>query len=176
MPKDTFDYKYELLLKEIDILQGGIRGYDSILFTIKGWSITIFSAFIFFVAKEDEALYLILAAIAVILFWALDAINKGFQRAFIIRHNRIEHYLRTDFTEDIVSRKMRLNVPDIGARVSVRDRNRKISPWRSALYIHTAGLYVAMLVILAIMAFIGLWPTSESTAQVFTAATPLSSP
>ena len=74
--KDEFDYKYELLLKEIDILQSNIRSYDSIIFTIKGWSITIFSGFLFFSAKENQTVYLLFAALSVVLFWALDATFK----------------------------------------------------------------------------------------------------
>jgi hypothetical protein len=38
----NFDYQFELLKFELDTLQQGIRTYDSILFIIKGWAITIF--------------------------------------------------------------------------------------------------------------------------------------
>jgi len=47
---DEFQYKFELLKQEMDNLQNGIRNYDGTLFTIKGWAITVFSAFIIFAA------------------------------------------------------------------------------------------------------------------------------
>jgi hypothetical protein len=39
--KDEFEYKYEILLREVDNLQSGIRNYDTLLFRIKGWAITL---------------------------------------------------------------------------------------------------------------------------------------
>ena len=45
--EDEFDYKFKLLMNEMDHLQSGIGSYDTIMFTIKGWAITAFSAFVF---------------------------------------------------------------------------------------------------------------------------------
>ena len=39
--KDAFDYKFDPLMREIDILQAGIRNYDSMLVAINGWAITL---------------------------------------------------------------------------------------------------------------------------------------
>ena len=152
--KDEFDYKYELLLKEIDILQSNIRSYDSIIFTIKGWCITIFSGFLFFSAKENQAIYLFFAALAVVLFWTLDATFKGFQRKFIVRYNRIEHFFRAGKFDDAIKKKSfgKFNLPDVGARFSVSDAKAKTNPFRAAFFWHTAILYVAMLVMLIAVA------------------------
>jgi len=156
--KDEFDYKFELLLKEIEVLQNGIRSYDSILFTIKGWAITIFSAFVLFASKEQQPTYLIFCAAAVILFWALDALNKSFQRRYIIRYNKIEHFLRRrEFSEAIKKRSFKgFNLPDVGARVSVGRRAKKISPLRAAFYLHTFLPYLVMLLITGLIA---IWLT-----------------
>lgn len=76
---DEFQYKFKLMKQEIDNLQNGIRSYDSILFIIKGWAITVFTAFIFFAADKQRPLYLNICAVAVILFWFLDSIYKSIQ-------------------------------------------------------------------------------------------------
>jgi hypothetical protein len=147
--KDEFEYKFKLLLKEIDVLQNGIRSYDSILFTIKGWAITVFSAFVLFAAKEEQPKYLIFCGIAIVLFWALDALNKSFQRRYIIRYNKIEHFLRRrEFSEAVKNRSFKgFNLPDVGARVSVKRRAKKTSALRAAFYLHTYLPYLAMLFI-----------------------------
>ncbi len=153
--KDQFDYQFELLNKEMDTLQANIRNYDSILFRIKGWALTVFSGFVFFSLREGRSTYLLLGAAAVLMFWTLDATYKGFQRTFIIRYNKIEHFLRTDFPKAVVNRSFKgLNLPDVGARVSVASAQEKTRPLKAAFFWHTAFLYVAML---ALFGALTLW-------------------
>lgn len=154
--KDKFEYKYEILLKEVDNLQSGIRNYDTLLFRIKGWAITVFSGFIFFAAKENEPFYTFLGALAILFFWVLDAINKSFQRGFIIRANKIEHFLRTkDFEKAIEDRSFHgFNIPDLGGRFSVKDADIKTSPFKAAFYLHTMLIYASMIIVLI---GVGVW-------------------
>lgn len=149
---DAFEHEWQLLMKEIDILQNSIRSYDTILFQIKGWAITIFSGFVYFVAKEKEPIYLAFAAAAVVLFWALDSTYKSFQRGFIIRFNKIEHVLRRDLRKIVEARSFDLTLPDLGGRFSVPHAAKKTAALRAAFFWHTALLYVAMLAILGMMA------------------------
>lgn len=154
--KDLFDYQFEILIKEYDALQANIRNYDDILFRIKGWAITIFSGIVLLTLKERRPEYLILGAFGVILFWLLDGIFKGFQRAFIVRYNKLEHFLRrSEFQKAVEGRAFKkFSIPDITGRVSVKDRDKKINPLKASLYWHTSILYISMLVILAC---IGIW-------------------
>jgi len=149
--KDTFDYQVELLWKEIDLLQQSIRTYDTMLMTIKGWSITVFSAFVIFAVKEEQPQNLLLCVLAVLLFWVLDALFKSFQRAFIIRYNKVEHVLRKYLPAAVEKRSFKnlLHVPDIRGRMSFspEERRSKTTPLKGALYLHTSLLYVAMIAI-----------------------------
>lgn len=40
------DYQKDLLMKEAEIIQEKIKDYDNLSFKIKGWCITLWSAFI----------------------------------------------------------------------------------------------------------------------------------
>jgi hypothetical protein len=148
--KDEFEYKYEILIKEVDNLQSGVRNYDTLLFRIKGWAITVFLGAMFFAAKENEPTYAFLGAISIIFFWIFDAINKSFQRGFIIRANKIEHFLRSkEFSKSIRDRSFHgFNIPDLGGRYSVKNASRKISPLKGMFYIHTMLIYLGMIIVL----------------------------
>lgn len=154
--KDEFDYKFELLINEINVLQSGIRNYDSILLVIKGWAITSFSGFVFFAIREKKPIYLLICAFVVILFWVFDSINKSFQRRYIIRYNKIEHFLRCDKFSKVVENRSfkKFNIPDLGARFSVKNRLQLISPLKGAFILHNSILYLSMLFLLG---FIAIW-------------------
>ncbi len=152
--KDEFDYKFELLVNEINILQGGIRNYDSILLVIKGWAIISFSGFVFFSLREKRPIYLLICAFVIILFWVFDSINKSFQRIYIVRYNKIEHFLRSNkFSKSVESRSFKkFNIPDVGARVSVKNKTDLISPLKAAFILHNSILYLSMLYLLGMIA------------------------
>ncbi len=92
---NLFQYKLDLLKQEIDNLQNGIRGYDTVLLTVKGWTITIFSAVIFFAIDKQQAILFPFCAILVILFWLLDAFYRTIQGRLILRYHEIEKFLQS---------------------------------------------------------------------------------
>lgn len=151
--KEAFDYKFELAVKEIDVLQNGIRNYDVMLLTIKGWAITLCSAFVLFAGKERRPEYFVFCGAAILLFWWLDATYKKFQRKYIIRFNRLEHLLRGDeFSQAVIRQSLdSFCIPDVGARVSVPDRAKKISALRGVIYPHNSLVYITLLVLVSVM-------------------------
>ena len=150
MQKDHFEYQIELLWKEIDILQQNIRVYDTLLMAIKSSAITIFTAFIVLAARDHRPEFLLPCGIAIVLFWVLDSILKSFQRAYIVRYNKVEHVLRKDLGKAVKRRSFKglLPIPDIRARVSMprRERWKKLTPLKGAFYLHTCLVYVAMVI------------------------------
>jgi hypothetical protein len=152
--KNEFDYRFDILMKELDIIVSSIRSYDSILFRIKSWAVTIFSGFVLFAAKDHSSVYISFGALAVILFWCIDAQNKSIQRMFITRYNKIEHFLRSSqFKKAVESKSFSdLVLPDITGHLSVSDRDKKINALKAAIMWHTAFPYLSMLIILACVA------------------------
>jgi hypothetical protein len=158
---DVFEYQFKLILKELDVLQSGIRSYDSILFKIKGWSITAFSAFTFFAVREEEPLFLGIATAVVALFWIFDATYKSFQRRYITRYNRLEHRIRQELpkAKEQGSFDKIVPVPDVLGNATLDDEEqwRLINPLKAALYPHTSSLYLTMILLLGSVFFFRLY-------------------
>jgi len=151
---DEFDYKFDLLKQEIDNLQNGIRNYDTILFTIKGWAITIFSAFVFFAVDKGQMVFLAFCALAVVLFWLLDSIYRSIQRVYIRRYNDIERFLRSpEFGQALKERSFTsLHIPDTGESFHVARARKYLDILQVSFALQNAILYVVMLILIALIA------------------------
>ena len=148
---DEFDYKFELLKQEMEILQNGIRTYDSNLFTIKGWAITVFSAAIYFSLQARRPVYLVLSAASVLLFWMVDAVFKTVQRIYISRYNKIEQFLQSpQFAQAVAERSFKdFIIPDVSGGFHLRTSKMWPAILQAAIVLPTMLLYVAMLVLTA---------------------------
>jgi len=151
---DEFDHKFDLLKQEIDNLQNGIRNYDTILFTVKGWAITIFSAFVFFAVGKGRSVFLAFCALAIILFWLLDSIYRSIQRVYIRRYNDIERFLRSpEFAQAVQERSFKgFRIPDIGESFHVAEARKYRDILQVSFALQNAILYVVMLTLIAFIA------------------------
>jgi cytochrome b subunit of formate dehydrogenase len=154
---DEFKFKLELLKYEMDTVQSGIRAYSQVQFTIKGWAITIFSGFIFFAAKEKQPIFLSLSAIAVILFWILDAIFKSIQEVYICRATKIEHFLqKLEFLPD-KHPFQNFTVPNTeSAFEQLKGMAKAKATLQAGLMPQLALLYVVMLAVIAVLGIAGI--------------------
>ncbi len=152
---DIFQSKFGLLKQEIDNLQTGIYSYDKILFTIKGWAITVFAGFITLAVQQGKPLLLLFAAIAVILFWILDALFKSIQRVYIARYNQIEEYLSgQEFVDALLRRDFNDFVfPQIGVSFQVDTKRKYVALIKALFLLHNVMLYLPMLGIIALLAW-----------------------
>jgi hypothetical protein len=155
---DEFNFKFELLKREMDAVQSGIRTYGQVQFTIKGWAITLFSGFIFFAAKEKQPVFLGLCAMAVILFWTLDAIFKSIQRVYIDRAVEIETWLHNvKFASDMDPLKG-LSIPNIDTMFEQLSVSAKLKNFlRAGLTTQLSLLYFVMLIVVAVVAVSKSW-------------------
>ena len=81
----SMDVKVQLLMVELQAIQGGIQSMDSIMFKIKGWCITVAAAAIGLAINSNRP-SLILVGIGITLaFWFVDAYFKAIQRVYIRR-------------------------------------------------------------------------------------------
>ena len=150
---DKFDYQFDLLKNEMDSLQSGIRNYDGTLFTIKSWSITIFSGFVFFAADKNNPAFLGFCAISIVLFWLLDSIYRSIQRVYTRRYNQIEQFLKSpEFDQAIKERDFKdFQIPNLGAGFYVSGIKRYTDIFKVAFMYHNALLYVSMLIIIGLL-------------------------
>ena len=147
--EDLFSYRLSLLQKEMEMLQNGIRGYDSIVFTIKGWAITVFSAIILFaVDKQKPFLYLFCIA-SILSFWLIDAFYKSTQNMLIHRYREIETFLQSpDFETAMAKRNFgSFRAPHFQKGFSMGKSQRLRWLLRAALKFHTYSLYTFLLLL-----------------------------
>ncbi len=152
---DEFQFKLDLLRQEMDTVQDGIRAYGQVQFTIKGWAITVFSGFVFFAARETQPIFLGLSAIAVILFWILDAIFKSIQEVYIERATKIEQFLQGLKPAQGGVAFHNFPVPNIETSFSgLKGQARNRAALRAGSRLQLAVLYVVMLAVIGALALV----------------------
>jgi len=109
----------------------------------------VLSAFIIASVHTEKPYLTLFSLIPICFFWSLDAMHKSFQRRFIIRSNRIEHFLRAGEFSDAVEKESfgDFHIPDLGGKFSVKNWKQKISPFKAALMFHVLLIYVPQIAI-----------------------------
>lgn len=95
-------YQKDLLEKEAVIVQERIKDYDNLSFKIKGWCITLWSAFIVlgFQLNIHGVIIIIYSTSISLIFWMLDTFFKLYQRVWIARIRDIQDFINsTDYYE-----------------------------------------------------------------------------
>jgi len=88
------DARLALLQTELNAIQNGIRGMDTILFQIKGWCVTTSLAIGGFAVAYHQPALLIVGAGAVAGFYLVTCQFRLIQRAFIRRNKTLDSELR----------------------------------------------------------------------------------
>ncbi len=94
----------ERVIKHLEMTQGVINRLANNSFLIKGWSMTILSVAILFIARSNSAYseYLTLSfVVPVICFWALDGYFLWQERLFRGIYNDVRTQETTEFKMDI---------------------------------------------------------------------------
>ncbi len=153
--KNKFDYKFELLLKEIDLLQRKVESYDSIAFKIKGWAVTIFSGFLIVSAKENRIDYLLVCIFAVLMFWSIENTFKSFQKRIGNRAIEIEEFLNSNrFNESIDKQDITdIKVPSLVLSFKNMPFKDKLRISIKSLFtFNVSGFYISLLLMVILMA------------------------
>jgi hypothetical protein len=153
--------KFELLKLELQSIQAGIRGMDTIMFQIKGWCVTVAVATAGFALTSSHIELVAVGGAAVVGFWLVDAHYKSIQRVFIDRNNRIEEIVAGQ--DPITALNMgHLRVPELGFCFRGSDqssywknlKNEFGRLWREARIPLTFGLYLFILALLGGLALV----------------------
>ena len=89
------DARLALLQTELNAIQSGIRGMDTILFQIKGWCVTAALAIGGFAVTSHRVALLAVGVAAVLGFYLVNCQFKMIQRAFMDRNKKLDAELRT---------------------------------------------------------------------------------
>jgi len=118
----AFELSNAILMKEWDFTQANIGRFDTIMYTIRAWSLTALTGGIGVAASEHTPQLMLLVAIVAMALWFLDALHKSFQRVFILRSREIEDYLQSpEFRDDHrLERWIGFRTPDTAGRLRNR--------------------------------------------------------
>ncbi|BAZ18860.1 hypothetical protein NIES4071_107450 (plasmid) [Calothrix sp. NIES-4071] len=97
------DKTYEILLKLLEIEQNRINSLDSTEFTIKGLSVTLFSAFVGFAFDKKSLVLLYVGVVAVIFSSIIDFIYRKVQLSHVEKASNIYKYLKKEYLEKVES-------------------------------------------------------------------------
>ncbi|MCP4179625.1 MAG: hypothetical protein GY756_17845 [bacterium] len=150
--------KIELLKQERDLLQGIILKQNDIIFKIKGWSITLFSALVFFAADKNKLSFLIISTFAVMLFLLLDATYSHIQRIFINKSRKVQQLLQSEnLVESLKSQSLEvLLLAGEGESLDIDAKTKFIGILNEIRLFHNSFLYLIMFVLNACLALY-LW-------------------
>ena len=106
MPETQFERKFSILKQERDHCETAIGRYDTIVFGIRGWAVTVFAGVLGASVSLRHPSLIFLAIAPTLLFWIVEVLNKSFQALFIKRVRQIEAHLRSkEFETDIQEAK-----------------------------------------------------------------------
>jgi hypothetical protein len=156
---DQEDARLALLEVELNNIQSGIRGLDTILFQIKGWCVTVSLAIGGFAAAQRRPALLVIGAGAIVGFYLVQCQFKLIQRAFINRNKTIDSKLRSigvmnflkgqgDF--EIIGTTPLEWISTGSSSFSIKIRDNLPSFWREARTPSAFSLYLFILVCLAV--------------------------
>lgn len=140
---DELNSRFELVRLELTELQNTVRAYDTILFQVKGWCVTINVAVAGFAVTSGHRALLGLAAAVVVAFYMADAYYKSIQRSFIERSRSLGQSLNGGVKEALMS-------PDLGVWLLGSDEfwSGRLSNWRRLLragrQANVYGMYLLM--------------------------------
>jgi hypothetical protein len=99
-------------MKEWEQCEGGIARYDTIMFSIRTWAVTVFVAMLGIASTLKNPTLVIITVFPTVLLFLIDAVNKSFQQHFIDRAACIQRYLASDrLTADVATRNMSFPCP-----------------------------------------------------------------
>ena len=111
---DAFDYRLDLLKKELDFIDSSIRKIDDIANGTKNWAILTWTGSIAVILGRPELYtYVFITAFPPLLFLLVDAHWRNNQRRFIFRQECIRDYLNSPkFDEDYSKRCLSFEIFD----------------------------------------------------------------
>ena len=158
-PSDSFEFRLEILKKELDFIDNSIRKIDDIGNSIKNWAILAWTGSIAAILGRPELHgYILFSAVPPLVFMLVDAYWRRIQRRFTYRQSQIANFLNSSkLDESFQTRTLDFELFDPIARKSRQspDFRRFISlsrvlrfPTVSLLYTGLAALSIALAAIL----------------------------
>jgi hypothetical protein len=93
---ECFAFQLDLLKRELDIIQSGVRQMDQSTQALKNWSVLVWSGSVSLFLNLDKLRgYIAITALPPLAFWFVDAWTRRKQRMFIFRQTIIARFLNS---------------------------------------------------------------------------------
>lgn len=146
--KQALQFRLDILIKELDILDSAIRKIDDIGSSIKNWAIVVWTGSIAVILGRPELHQIVgLTAIPPLLFLIVDTYWRRNQRRFIYRQGEIRDFLNSEALDQAFETgSLDFTVLDPMARYSHGERDyRRFTSIRRVLGFPTVSfLYVGL--------------------------------
>ncbi len=91
-----FRNKLSILYLELRMMQNTMDKYDGLIFQIRGWEISIWSALMVIALEFGRPQILLLAILTPFVFWAFDGMYKTYRENYKKRRDEIASFLNSD--------------------------------------------------------------------------------
>jgi hypothetical protein len=106
MQKESlFREKLKILYEELRIVQNTIDKYDGIMFQIRGWEVSVWSALMIIALEFNKIAIIYLAILVPLIFWSFDGTYKTYRVDYTERRSEITGFLNSQKFEDSFKRQ-----------------------------------------------------------------------
>jgi hypothetical protein len=145
---ETFDYQLAILMKEWDQCEAGIGRYDTIMFSIRTWAVTLSTATAGAAASLKSPNILLIGIVPAILLYLIDSTNKSYQFHFTQRVREIQAYLSSqDFKDDSTQKAINFRTPVFASNFPIGRLDRLKAVKMAALRMSVWITYASILLI-----------------------------
>jgi hypothetical protein len=114
---DALDHQMAVVMKEWDQCETGIARYDTIMFSIRTWAVTISTATVGAAATIKNPNIILISIVPALLFRLIDSVNKSYQSTFTTRVHEIQTYLSSEgFRHDLEAKGISFRSPVFAPR------------------------------------------------------------
>jgi hypothetical protein len=105
--------KLETIRQELRSVQSSMDKYDDMIFKIRGWEVTIWTALMVVLFQSGKHQVLAIAMTVPFIFWVLDAMYHSFRMSYRDRRMKINIYLSSArFEREFVGGKIGFGSPE----------------------------------------------------------------
>lgn len=137
--------QFNLVMAELELVQKQMDKYDDIAAKIKTWTITLFAALLGWSFQIKRREVLLLTIFVVLVFWALDAVNKNFRQDYKKRRGKISEALKNYFRDSVWPENF--VAPEL-------PRHRGIEAFLKFFQPHISLFYIPLIIVVLIIFFV----------------------
>jgi hypothetical protein len=148
--RERFTYeKNELLRRELELDQRVMDKYDGVIFQVRGWEVSLWSALIVIIFQFNERPMIYVALLIPPVFWGLDAMYKTYREGYKLRRNKISAFMTSkEYENSFRKGEMKFATPVFPVH---KNRNMLRNALRPHIFMLHATLLALTLVTIALI-------------------------